>query len=191
MAALDFPASPVNGQTYTANGKTWTFNSATSSWLATNPLPMIPISTGVSGLGANVAAALGETANAADGIVVLNSLLQLPAVDGSLLTGISSGAVTAASDTSTATARYPLFSSLTTGSVTTVYTSDPKYNYTPSVGRLTAYNVASSQGIVFNCNTITVDTTIPTGYNGSSAGPVAVSGGVTVTVSPGSRWVIV
>lgn len=36
MAALDFPSSPTNGQTYTANGNTWTYNSATSSWLATN-----------------------------------------------------------------------------------------------------------------------------------------------------------
>lgn len=35
MAALDFPSSPTNGQTYTANGKTWTYDSATTSWLYT------------------------------------------------------------------------------------------------------------------------------------------------------------
>ena len=35
MAALDFPASPTVGQTYTANGSTWTWDGV--SWLATNP----------------------------------------------------------------------------------------------------------------------------------------------------------
>lgn len=35
MAALDFPASPTDGQTYTANGKTWVYRTATGSWQAT------------------------------------------------------------------------------------------------------------------------------------------------------------
>ena len=34
MASLDFPASPTVGQTYTANGSTWTWDGV--SWLATN-----------------------------------------------------------------------------------------------------------------------------------------------------------
>lgn len=36
MAALDFPSSPTDGQVYTANGKTWVYQAATSSWVATN-----------------------------------------------------------------------------------------------------------------------------------------------------------
>jgi len=32
MAALDFPTSPTDGQTYTANGKTFKYSSASSSW---------------------------------------------------------------------------------------------------------------------------------------------------------------
>lgn len=32
MSALDFPSSPTNGQVYTANGKSWTYDSASASW---------------------------------------------------------------------------------------------------------------------------------------------------------------
>ena len=32
MAALDFPATPADGQIYTANGKTYRYNSASTSW---------------------------------------------------------------------------------------------------------------------------------------------------------------
>lgn len=32
--ALDFPSTPTNGQTFTANGKTWVYDSTTTSWLA-------------------------------------------------------------------------------------------------------------------------------------------------------------
>jgi hypothetical protein len=41
-------------------------------------------------------------------------------------------------------------------------------------------------------NNMTVGTTftIPTGYSASSVGPVVISGGVTITVPSGSRWVI-
>jgi hypothetical protein len=31
MAALNFPSSPTNGQTYTANGTTWVFNG--TAWI--------------------------------------------------------------------------------------------------------------------------------------------------------------
>lgn len=33
MAAFDFPASPTNGQTYTANGVTYTYSSADGGWI--------------------------------------------------------------------------------------------------------------------------------------------------------------
>jgi hypothetical protein len=99
--------------------------------------------------------------------------------------------ITIANNTSITGAQYPLFVTGTTGSPTTLFTSDPNYNYTPSVGLLTARNVASSQGIVFNSNTISVNTSIPSGYNGMSAGPVAVGTGAIVTVPANSRWVIV
>ena len=37
MAALDFPSSPTNGQEYTANGLTFVYSSATTSWASIIP----------------------------------------------------------------------------------------------------------------------------------------------------------
>src|SRR6478609_1768577 len=41
MAALSFPASPVNGQVFSSNGKAWVYDSTTTSWLASaQPTPV-------------------------------------------------------------------------------------------------------------------------------------------------------
>ena len=45
--------------------------------------------------------------------------------------------------------------------------------------------------IYLNGQTVAVDFTIPSGYNGMSAGPITISNGVTVTVTSGSEWSIV
>jgi len=50
---------------------------------------------------------------------------------------------------------------------------------------------AASNGILFNSNTVATSLTLPTNYNGVSAGNVTLSTGVTVTVPTGARWVIV
>jgi hypothetical protein len=34
--AIDFPASPIDGQVFTANGKTWVYNTSATSWLSAN-----------------------------------------------------------------------------------------------------------------------------------------------------------
>jgi len=39
-------------------------------------------------------------------------------------------------------------------------------------------------------NTITVNSTIPTGFNGLTPGPITISNGITVTVANGSNWVV-
>ena len=49
----------------------------------------------------------------------------------------------------------------------------------------------SSNGITVNSATISANYTLAAGDNGMSAGPVSVNSGVVVTVSSGSRWVIV
>lgn len=93
-------------------------------------------------------------------------------------------------DTSTASNLYPLFAAATTGTPTTIYTSNAKYLYKPSTGDLTASQHVASNGLMLNNATIATSYTIASGYNASSVGPVSLSGGVTVTVPSGSRWLV-
>ena len=103
----------------------------------------------------------------------------------------SGSGATITNDTTTATNVYPTFAAATSGSLSTIYTSNAKLLYKPSTGELTSTAVAASNGIFVNSLTIGTSYTIPAGYSGMSAGTVTVSGGVTVTVSSGSRWVVV
>jgi hypothetical protein len=109
--------------------------------------------------------------------------------DGSSLTGIVSGA-TISNDTTTATNLYPLFSSATSGTPTTIFTSNAKYLYKPSTGDLQANQVIASNGLILNSATVSSSYTIATGSNAMSVGPMTVASGQTVTVSSGQRWVI-
>jgi hypothetical protein len=43
---------------------------------------------------------------------------------------------------------------------------------------------------VLNGQTVTVDYTIPTGFNASSVGPITIASGITVTLPASSNWVI-
>lgn len=51
--------------------------------------------------------------------------------------------------------------------------------------------VIGAEGYTMNANTISVSSTIETGFNALSAGPVTVDSGVTVTVPSGSTWTVV
>jgi len=93
-------------------------------------------------------------------------------------------------DTATASNLYPLFANATSGTPTTLYTSNAKYLYKPSTGELTSPAHVSSNGLTVNNNTVSVSYTIPSGSNAVSAGPMTIASGVAVTVSSGSRWVI-
>jgi hypothetical protein len=116
--------------------------------------------------------------------------------DSTTATGIkwaaSSGAgLTISNDTTTATDVYPTFAAATSGTMSTIYTGNAKLLYKPSTGELTSTHLVASNGIFVNSLTISTSYTIPSGYSGVSAGIITVSGGVTVTVSSGSRWVVV
>ncbi len=108
---------------------------------------------------------------------------------GTLSSTVTAG-VTVTNDTSTATALYPTFTSATSGSVSGVSVTSTKLNFTPSTGLLTAPVVNASNGIHVNSQTVGTSYTIPVGSSAMSAGPMTLSSGVAVTVSSGSRWVV-
>lgn len=102
----------------------------------------------------------------------------------------SVGGAAISNDTSTATNVYPLFSNATSGTALTVYTSNAKYLYKPSTGELQASILNAGNGIVVNSKTIATSYTIATGNSAMSAGPITIASGQSVTVSSGSRWVV-
>ena len=111
-----------------------------------------------------------------------------------LVTAVSTasvqGGASLSNDTATATNLYPLFAAATTGTPTTIYTSNAKYLYKPSTGDLQATAMVSSNGLTINSNTVSTSYSIPSGSSAMSAGPMTVASGVSVTVPSGSRWVI-
>jgi len=116
--------------------------------------------------------------------------------DSTTATGIkwaaSSGSgATITNDTTTATNLYPTFAAATSGSLSTIYTGDTKLLYKPSTGELTSSEVVASNGIFVNSQTVSTNYTIAAGNSGVSAGIITVASGVTVTLSSGSRWVVV
>jgi len=97
---------------------------------------------------------------------------------------------TITNDTTTSTSVYPLFAAATSGSLSTAYTSNAKLLYKPSTGEFTSSVHVSSNGIQVNSKTVSTSYTIATGNSGISAGPITVASGQSVTVSSGSRWVV-
>ena len=93
-------------------------------------------------------------------------------------------------DTSTATDIYPIFAAATSGTPTTVYTSNAKLLYKPSTGEFKATAPVALNGLVMNATAIATSYTIETGYNASSVGPVTIGGGVVITISSGQRWLV-
>jgi hypothetical protein len=103
----------------------------------------------------------------------------------------SVGGAALSNDTSTATNVYPLFANATTGTASTLFTSNAKLLYKPSTGEFQATALVASNGIVVNSQTVSADYTIATGNNAMSAGPVSVASGITVTIATGSVWTVV
>jgi hypothetical protein len=111
--------------------------------------------------------------------------------NGSAFTWATAGTnVTVSNDTSTASNLYPLFATTTSGTVSSINTSNAKLLYKPSTGDLQASQVVASNGLVVNSNTVAVSYSIPAGSNAMSTGPISVASGQSVTVPSGSRWVI-
>ena len=103
----------------------------------------------------------------------------------------SVGGAALVNDTSTSTNVFPLFASATTGTASTLNTSDAKLLYKPSTGEFQATALVASNGIVVNNSAIAEDYTIGVGDNAMSAGPITINSGITVTVSSGARYVVI
>ena len=102
----------------------------------------------------------------------------------------ASSGITITDDTTTNATRYLTFTSATSGSITSENVSSTKLKYNPSTGELTSPETIASNGIVVNNKTVSVSYTIASGNSAMSAGPITLSSGVTVTISSGSRWVV-
>ena len=60
-----------------------------------------------------------------------------------------------------------------------------------NAGAISGTSLNATNGIVVNSNSVSASYSIPSGSNAMSAGPMTVASGQTVTVSTGSRWVVV
>ena len=103
----------------------------------------------------------------------------------------SVGGAALSNDTATASNLFPLFASATTGTASSLFTSNAKLLYKPSTGEFQASVPVASNGIVVNSQTVAASYTIAVGFSAMSSGPVTVASGQSVTVSSGSRWVVV
>jgi len=131
----------------------------------------------------------GQRPTAASGMLRFNTTTtEFEGYNGT--TWASVGGAALSNDTSTATNIYPLSAAATTGTASTLYTSNAKFLYKPSTGELQASALVASNGIIVNSQTVATSYTIAAGQSAMSSGPVTLSGGVVVTVSSGSRWVV-
>ncbi|CAB4122441.1 hypothetical protein UFOVP35_18 [uncultured Caudovirales phage] len=103
---------------------------------------------------------------------------------------VVSGA-TISNDIATASNLYPIFSNATSGTPTTVYTSNAKYLYKPSTGELQASEMVASNGLFVNATTVSANYTVASGFNAQSVGPITVGSGISVTVTSGQRWIVI
>jgi trimeric autotransporter adhesin len=193
--------------TYTVSSTTLTFSTAppsASGNISVRYLGVASVGTvgsfsgGTTGLtpsspstGAVVLAGTLATTNGGTGLTTVGTNGQVLSSNGTSLlwSTINSGA-SVSNDTSTASNLYPLFAAATTGTPTTIYTSNAKYLYKPSTGDLQASQVIASNGLVLNNTTVSVSYTIASGNNAMSVGPVTVASGQSVTVSSGQRWLV-
>ena len=131
----------------------------------------------------------GQRPTPASGMLRFNTTsVEFEGYNGTAWAGV--GGASLSNDTSTASNLYPLFANATSGSATTLYTGNAKLLYKPSTGELQASVPVALNGIVVNSQTVGTSYTIAAGYSAMSAGPITLSGGVVVTVTSGSRWVV-
>ena len=182
--------TPTNNYAIIGNGTSWTSSALPASGV-TSVTGTSPIS---SSGGATPAISLDNSGVTANTYGSSSSIPVITVSAKGLLTSVTtasvSGGAALSNDTSTASDLYPMFAAATSGTPTTVYTSNAKLLYKPSTGELKASQLVATNGIIANSATIAANYTIASGQNAMSTGAVTVNSGVTVTVSSGSRWVV-
>lgn len=102
----------------------------------------------------------------------------------------SVGGAALSNDTSTSSTLYPLFAAATSGTASTLYTSNAKLLYTPSNGELQSAELYANNGVLTHANTVSTNYTVPTNANVITVGPWTVGSGATFTLPSGSRQVL-
>ena len=108
-------------------------------------------------------------------------------------TAPAGGGASLSNDTATATNVYPMFAAATSGTPTTVYTSNAKLLYKPSTGEFQASVPVALNGLFVNATTLVASYTVASGQSAQSVGGTSgftIPGGLSVTLSSGSRWII-
>jgi hypothetical protein len=102
----------------------------------------------------------------------------------------SVGGAALSNDTATATNVFPLFANATSGTASTLFTSNAKLLYKPSTGEFQASALVATNGLFVNATNIAASYTIASGYNAQSVGPVTIASGQSVTITSGQRWLV-
>ena len=108
-------------------------------------------------------------------------------------TAPAGGGAALSNDTATATNVYPMFAAATSGTPTTVYTSNANLLYKPSTGEFQASVPVALNGLFVNATTLVASYTVASGQSAQSVGGTSgftIPGALSVTLSSGSRWII-
>ena len=93
-------------------------------------------------------------------------------------------------DTSTSSNIYPVFADTSSGTASTLYTSNPKLLYKPSTGEFQSTFLQATGGIVLQGATASSSYTIAAGVNGLTVTPYTIPPSTAITVAAGQRWVM-
>jgi len=185
--------TPVLGTPTSGNFSTGTFTWPTFNQSTTGNAATATSATTATNLAGGVAGAVHwQSASGVSGFTAAGTSGQILQSNGtSVPTWVTfTGGATITDDTTTNATRYPLFSSATSGTLSTVYTSSTKYKYNPLLGDLTSPQIIASNGLIENSATVSVSYTVASGNNAISIGPITIATGQSVTVSSGQRWVV-
>jgi hypothetical protein len=93
-------------------------------------------------------------------------------------------------DTSTSSNIYPVFADTSSGTASTLYTSNPKLLYKPSTGEFQSTFLQATGGIVLQGATAPSSYIIAAGVNGLTVTPYTIPPSTAITVAAGQRWVM-